>query len=63
MSVDWDVVPVKLPFLVSSRLAEAVIESVVNAVDVRTANLVDVTTMVVEIMEETGEDSGPPAVV
>jgi hypothetical protein len=58
---------VKLPSLVPSRLAEAVIESVVNAVDVAftvtTANLVDVTTMVVEIMDETGEDSGPPAAV
>lgn len=57
----------KLPFLVSSRLAEGVTEIVVNAVDVAftvtTANLVDVTTKVVETMEETGEDSGPPVVV
>ena len=39
----------------------------VNAVDVAftvtTANLVDVTTTVVWIMDEMGEDSGPPAVL
>ena len=39
----------------------------VNAVDVAftvtTANLVDVTKTVVCIMDEMGEDSGPPAVI
>ena len=54
----------ELPFLVSPRLAEAVM---VNAVDVAftvtTANLVDVTKTVVCIMDKMGEDSGPPAVI